>query len=51
VTGTEDWSISDATNGTVAFGDAISGVDTQTTIGSFTNNDLLMNSTLFDNKP
>lgn len=42
VTGAEDWSITDVTNGTVAVQDVfLGGTDTQTTIGSFTNDDFI----------
>jgi hypothetical protein len=46
VTGTEDWSLSDATTSTVKIPDAfLLGTDTETTIGSFTNNDFLTANT------
>jgi hypothetical protein len=46
VTGSEDWSISDLTTDTVKFQDAfLIGTDTQTTIGSFTNDDYLTSIT------
>ena len=39
--GTEDWSRVDLTSGTVEAKDLFEGVDTQTTIGTFTNDDFL----------
>jgi hypothetical protein len=44
VTGTEYWSLYDLTNSTVSSPEYIDGVDTQTTIGSFTNDDFLQDS-------
>src|SRR5437868_7083545 len=44
VTGAESWSISDTTKDTVLVLDAIPGTDTETTIGSFTNDDFLTNT-------
>jgi hypothetical protein len=44
VTGPESWSLSDITTNTVAFPDVFGGTDTQTTIGSFTNDDFLTSS-------
>jgi hypothetical protein len=44
VTGPESWSLSDITTNTVAFPDVFGGTDTQTTIGSFTNDDFLTNN-------
>ena len=44
VTGTENWNFSDVTSGTVLVTDAFDGKDTETTIGSFTNNDYLTTS-------
>ena len=41
VTGPESWSLSDITTNKVAFPDVFGGTDTQTTIGSFTNDDFL----------
>lgn len=41
VTGTEDFNIYDLTSKGVDLGDEFQGVDTQTTIGSFTNDDFL----------
>jgi hypothetical protein len=41
VTGTEDWSVNDATASIVADPDVLAGTDTETTIGSFTNDDFL----------
>jgi hypothetical protein len=41
VTGTEAFSVYDLTSNEVALGDLFHGVDTQTTIGSFTNDDFL----------
>ena len=38
VTGFENWSATDLTTNTVAVGDVVGGSDTETTIGSFTNN-------------
>jgi hypothetical protein len=48
VTGTEDWGINDlTTNSTAQFGaDDFTGTDTETTIGSFTNNDYLTGTAL-----
>ncbi|HEY2089644.1 MAG TPA: hypothetical protein VGH54_26930 [Mycobacterium sp.] len=46
VTGAENWGISDATTNTVRFPDAFTGIDTETTIGSFTNDDFLTNAGL-----
>ena len=47
-TGTQDWGINDLTaNSTAQFGaDDFTGTDTETTIGSFTNNDYLTSSAL-----
>jgi hypothetical protein len=48
VTGTEDWSLFDASTSTVKFPDVFAlGTDTETTIGSFTNNDFLTGDTDF----
>jgi hypothetical protein len=41
VTGTEDWNLYDLTTSTVYGPDYLHGVDTVTTIGSFTNDDFL----------
>ena len=41
VTGTELWNVYDQTTGVTEVPDFISGQDIQTTLGSFTNNDLL----------
>ena len=41
VTGSESWSIGDATTNTVRASDVLAGKDTETTIGSFTNDDYL----------
>jgi hypothetical protein len=46
VTGTEDWNLADITTSGVPFHDALAGTDTETTIGSFTNDDYLTSSTL-----
>jgi hypothetical protein len=46
VTGAEGWSISDLTSNTTAVLHAIDGIDTQTTIGSFTNDDWLTKGAL-----
>jgi hypothetical protein len=43
VTGTENWNIGDATTNTVLFPNVLGGTDTETTIGSFTNDDYLTN--------
>jgi hypothetical protein len=43
VTGTEQWNIIDLTTNSQKFADVLNGVDTQTTIGSFTNDDFLVN--------
>src|SRR5689334_17430178 len=44
VTGAEYWNVSDLTTNTVTFANTIAGTDTQTTIGSFTNDDYLTSS-------
>jgi hypothetical protein len=44
VTGTDIWALDDATTSAVVVDPALTGVDTQTTIGSFTNNDFLTNN-------
>ncbi len=44
VTGAEKWGLSDATTNTLRFPDAFTGTDTETTIGSFTNDDFLTNA-------
>lgn len=41
MTGAEDWSVNDATASIVADPDVLAGTDTETTIGSFTNDDFL----------
>ena len=46
VTGTESWGVSDATTGTALPGPLLSGVDTETTIGSFTNDDFIGQGTI-----
>jgi hypothetical protein len=46
VTGAENWSLSDITTNTVLSRDVFDGTDTQTTIGSFTNDDYLTSSGL-----
>jgi hypothetical protein len=46
VTGAEHWDISDLTKNTVPFGDDIVGTDTETTVGSATNDDYLTSSFL-----
>jgi hypothetical protein len=46
VTGTENWDITDLTTNTTKFADIFEGKDTQTTIGSFTNDDYLATSGL-----
>jgi hypothetical protein len=46
VTGAESWSLSDITTNTVVSTDDFDGTDTQTTIGSFTNDDYLASSGL-----
>jgi hypothetical protein len=51
VTGAEKWNIFDATTNTVSFPNIIGGTDTQTTIGSFTNDDYLTNVTLYASPP
>jgi hypothetical protein len=43
VTGAEKWGLSDVTTNTVSFPDVFTGTDTETTIGSFTNDDYLPN--------
>jgi hypothetical protein len=43
VTGAESWGVSDITTNTVPFSDVLDGTDTETTIGSFTNDDYLTN--------
>jgi hypothetical protein len=42
VTGAESWNIGDATTDTPKFPDVITGTDTETTFGSFTNDDYLV---------
>lgn len=42
VTGTDAWSPTDLTTGTVTDADFLNGTDTETTIGSFTNDDFLL---------
>jgi hypothetical protein len=49
VTGAEKWDLSDITTNTVSFPDVADGTDTQTTIGSFTNDDYLTNIGLIVN--
>jgi hypothetical protein len=44
VTGTESWNVSDLTTNAVRLSDFIDGKDTETTIGSFTNDDFLSTS-------
>jgi hypothetical protein len=44
VTGTENWGLFDATTNTSFAPDVIRGTDTETTIGSFTNDDYLSSS-------
>jgi hypothetical protein len=44
VTGAESWSLSDITTNTVKTPDVFDGTDTQTTIGSFSNDDYLTSS-------
>jgi hypothetical protein len=44
VDGTESWNILDTTTNTVEFPDDFQGVDNETTIGSFTNNDIITTS-------
>jgi hypothetical protein len=44
VTGTDYWNFNDATTGVIVQPDSFPGVDTQTTIGSFTNDDFLLGS-------
>jgi hypothetical protein len=46
VTGAESWGISDLTSNTTPFSHVLDGTDTQTTIGSFTNDDWLTNGAL-----
>jgi hypothetical protein len=46
VTGAEQWRILDIATNTAPFGDDLSGEDTATTIGSFTNDDYLTGSDL-----
>jgi hypothetical protein len=46
VTGAESWSISDFTTNSVRSVDIFDGKDTETTIGSFTNDDYLTSSSL-----
>jgi len=41
VTGTESFSLDDLTQNSVNWADAFTGVDTETTVGSFTNDDFL----------
>jgi hypothetical protein len=43
VTGAEKWNIFDLTTNSVRYADLLDGTDTQTTIGSFTNDDYLTN--------
>ena len=43
VTGTEHWGLFDLTSNTCASPNVITGTDTETTIGSFTNDDYLTN--------
>jgi hypothetical protein len=45
-TGAESWNIGDATTNTVAFPHVIYGTDTETTIGSFTNDDYLTSTSV-----
>jgi hypothetical protein len=44
LTGGESWNAFDQTTGTVVDTDILSGNDTQTTMGTFTNDDFLVNS-------
>jgi hypothetical protein len=44
VTGAEQWAFSNFTTGANPFGDVLTGTDTETTIGSFTNDDFLSSS-------
>jgi hypothetical protein len=44
VTGTEQWGLVDLTTNSVKFAEILSGTDTETTIGSFTNDDYLTSS-------
>jgi hypothetical protein len=46
VTGAESWNVFDLTTNTTAFSNALPGIDTETTIGSFTNDDWLSNGAL-----
>lgn len=48
VTGTERWSLLDLTTQHLKFTDILDGTDTQTTIGSFTNDDFLAGSGFVD---
>jgi hypothetical protein len=43
VTGAEQWNIFDLTTNTATYTDVLDGTDTETTIGSFTNDDYLTN--------
>jgi hypothetical protein len=43
VTGAEQWNVSDLTTNTTSIPDLFGGTDTETTIGSFTNDDYLTN--------
>jgi hypothetical protein len=43
VTGAENWNIFDLTTNSVRYADILDGTDTETTIGSFTNDDYLAN--------
>jgi hypothetical protein len=46
VTGAEQWNIFDLTTNSVRYTGIIGGTDTETTIGSFTNDDYLTNTNL-----
>jgi hypothetical protein len=46
VTGTEQWNVFDLTTDSVKYAQILDGTDTQTTIGSFTNDDYLTSSAL-----
>jgi hypothetical protein len=46
VTGAESWSLIDVTTNTTTFLNVLPGIDTETTIGSFTNDDWLSNGAL-----
>lgn len=46
VTGAEEWKLIDLTTNTTFLNSAFNGTDTETTVGSFTNDDYLTNSSL-----